>query len=216
VCAGWLTSIWSCRGRKRGGSRAISFNCGVTRLPPHAPAVQMHRVRSHDFRAVASLAVASMPKQKSSAQIHVADGAGGMRQVADLRFEAGEWPIELVVPAKDAETWMAHLNAETEERGWHSSSFSQLDTAENSGTLSVHTANGPSPATLDIVWDRPRGKELRLRARPSGDPVLSLDVAHAFINSVSARVRTGKTLRAHRQALLTYEGLPWRRTLARC
>ena len=151
-----------------------------------------------------------MPKQKSSAQIHVADGVGGMRQAADLRFEASEWPIELVVPAKAAETWMAHLNAETEERGWNSSSFSQLDAAENSGTVSVHTANGPSPATLDIVWERPRGKGLRLRARPSGDPVLSLDVAHTFINAVSARVRTGKTLRAHRQALLTYDGLPWR------
>jgi hypothetical protein len=58
-----------------------------------------------------------MPKQKSSAQFHVADGAGGMRQVADLRFEAGEWPIELVVPANDAESWMAHLEAEPEERG---------------------------------------------------------------------------------------------------
>ena len=151
-----------------------------------------------------------MLKQKSSAQIHVADGAGGMRQVADLRFEAGEWPIRLVVPAKDAETWIAHLNAETEERGWNSSSFSQLGAAENSGTLSIHTANGPSPATLDIVWERPRGKELLLRARPSGDPVLSLDVAQAFISVVSARVRTEKTLRAHRQALLTYDGLPWR------
>lgn len=38
-----------------------------------------------------------MPKQKSSAQIHVAGGAGSMRQVADLRFETCEWPIELVV-----------------------------------------------------------------------------------------------------------------------
>jgi hypothetical protein len=151
-----------------------------------------------------------MPKQKSSAQIHVADGAGGMRQVTDFRFETGEWPIALVVPAKDAETWMAHLNAEMEERGWNSSSFSQLDAVENSGTLSVHTANGPSPATLDIVWERPRGKELQLRARPSGDPVLSLDVAHDFINAVGARVCTGKVLCAHRQALLTYDGLPWR------
>ncbi len=151
-----------------------------------------------------------MPKKKSSAQIHVADGAGGMRQVADLRFEADVWPIELVVPTKDAETWMAHLSAETEERDWNSSSFSQLDAAENSGTLSVHTAKGLSPARIDIVWERPRGKELRLRARPSGDPVLSLDVAQSFINAVSARVRTGKTLRAHRQALLTYDGLPWR------
>lgn len=151
-----------------------------------------------------------MPKQKSSAQIHIADGTGGMRQVADLRFETGEWPIDLVVPEKDAETWMLHLNAETQERGWNSSSFSQLDAAENSGTLSVHTANGPSPATLDITWERPRGKELRIRARPSGSPALSLDVANEFINAVRARVRTGKVLRAHRQALLTYDGLPWK------
>jgi hypothetical protein len=151
-----------------------------------------------------------MPKQKSSAQIHVADGVGGMRQVADLRFEDGEWPIELVVPASDAENWVAHLEAEAEERGWSSSSFSQLEATENSGTLTVHTANGPSPPTLDIVWERPRGKELRLRARPSGDPAPPIDVAHAFINSVSERVRVRKTLRAHRRAFLTYHGLPWR------
>lgn len=151
-----------------------------------------------------------MPKQKSSAQIQVADGAGGMRQITDLRFEAGEWPIKLVVPAKDAEVWIAHLSAESEERGWSLSSFSQLEATENSGTLSVHTAAGPSPATLDIAWDRLRGKEFRLRARPSGNPVLSLDVARDFIDAVSTRVRTGKTLRAHRQALLSYDGLPWR------
>jgi len=133
-----------------------------------------------------------------------------MRQVADLRFEAGEWLIELVVPANDAERWMAHLDAEAEERGWYASSFSQLEATENSGTLSVHTANGPSPATLDIVWERPRGKELRLRARPSGDPTLPSDVAREFINSISERVRARKTLRAHRRAFLTYDGLPWR------
>lgn len=153
-----------------------------------------------------------MPKQKSSAQIYVADGAGagGMRQVTDVRFEAGEWPIALVVPANDAEVWMAHLNAEAEERGWGVSSFSQLEATENSGTLSVQTATGASPATLDIAWDRLRGKELRLRARPSVDPVLSVDVARDFINAVSTRARAGKTLRAHRQALLSYDGLPWR------
>src|SRR5829696_6157449 len=151
-----------------------------------------------------------MPKQKSSAQIQVADGAGGMQPVADLRFEAGAWPIELVVPANDAESWMAHLDAEAEEHGWYSSGLSQLEATENSGSLSVHTANGPSTATLDIVWERPRGKELRLRARPSGDPALPLDVAHAFIDSVSERVQARKTLRAHRRAFLTYDGLPWR------
>ena len=151
-----------------------------------------------------------MPKQKPSAQIQVADGAGGMRPVADLRFEAGEWPIELVVPAKDAETWMAHLSAEMEERGWSSSGLSQLDGAENSGTLSVHAASGPSPPGLDMVWEKPRGAALRLRARPSGIPVLSLEVARDFIEATSARQRIGKTLRAHRWELLTYDGLPWR------
>jgi len=151
-----------------------------------------------------------MPKQKPSAQIRVADGAAGMRTVADLRFEVVEWPIEHVIPAKYAETWMAHLSAETEERGWSSSGLSQLDSAENSGTFSVHTATGPSPPTVDIVWEKPRGEDLRLRARPSGNPVLSLDVAQEFINAIIARQREGKTLRAHRRALLTYDGLPWR------
>jgi hypothetical protein len=151
-----------------------------------------------------------MPKKKSNEQIHVADGTGGMRPVADLRFEAGEWPIQLIVSAEDAESWMAHVGAEAEERGWFPSSISQLEAAENSGTLSVHTANGPSPARMDIVWERLRGKELKIRARPSGTPPLSLDVAQGFIKSVNERVRTRKTLRTPQRALLTYDGLPWR------
>ena len=150
-----------------------------------------------------------MPKQKPSAQVQVADGVGGMRPVADLRFEAGEWPIEFVVSSKDAETWMAHLSAEIEDRGWSSGGISQLDSAENSGTLSVHTASGPSPPSLDIVWDKPRGADLRLRARPSGTPILSLEVARDFIDATRARQREGKTVRTHRWALLTYHGMPW-------
>ena len=39
-------------------------------------------------------------------------------QFSIFGFEAGEWPIEVVVSSKDAETWMAHLHAEMEERGW--------------------------------------------------------------------------------------------------
>ncbi len=132
-----------------------------------------------------------MPKQKSSAQIHVADGAGGMRPVADLRFEAGEWPIELVIPPKDAETWMAHLRAEMEERGWNSGGLSQIDSVENSGTLSVHSASGPNPPTLHIVWERPRNADLRVRARPDGDPTLSLDLAREFLDATKERVLVG-------------------------
>ena len=151
-----------------------------------------------------------MPKQKLRAQIQVADGTGGMQPVADLRFEAGEWPIELYVPAKEAESWMAQLGAEAEERGWNSNSLSHFDAAENSGTRVLRSANGSSPAALEIVWERPRGKELRIRAKPSGNPALSLEVAQDVIKAVAKRMRTGKVLRAHRQTLLTYDGLPWR------
>jgi hypothetical protein len=151
-----------------------------------------------------------MPKQKSSAQIHVADGAGGMRPVADLRFEAGEWPIELIIPGKNAETWMAHLRAEMEERGWNSGGLSQIDSVENSGTLSVHSASGPNPPTLHIVWERPRNADLRVRARPDGNPTLSLDLAREFLDATKERVRKQITARAHRRDLLTYDGLPWR------
>ncbi len=151
-----------------------------------------------------------MSKQKSGTQIHVADGTGGMRQLSDLRFDAEEWPIALVIPPQHAETWMAHLSAEIEERGWNSSSLSQLDAVENSGTLSVHTANGPSPPTLDFAWERLRGKEMKLRARPSGSPVLPLDIAHDFIDAIGIRLRTRKVLCLHQNAVLTYDSLPWR------
>lgn len=151
-----------------------------------------------------------MPKHKSNAQIHVADGAGGMRPVSDLRFEAGDWPIELVVPAKDADTWMAHLSAEMQERGWSSSGLSQIDTAENSGTLSVHAANGPSSPTLYIVWEKSRAAPLRVKARPGGSPILSLDLAREFIDAVSERARKRITARAYRWDMLIYKGLPWR------
>lgn len=151
-----------------------------------------------------------MTKQKSSAQIHVANGVGGMRPVTDLRFEAGQWPIEFIIPARDAKTWMEHLDAEIEERGWSSSTLSQLDAAENSGTILVHTATGSSPPSIEIVWEKLRGGNLQLRAKPSGDPILSIGAAHDFVNTIGERQRARKTLVAHRRELLTYDGLPWR------
>lgn len=132
-----------------------------------------------------------------------------MRPVVDLRSDPEDWPIELVVPAKDAETWMAHLSAEREARGWSSSVFSQLYRTENSGTLSVHTANGPSPPAIDIVWEKLRRGDLQLRARPSGTPLLSLEVAQDFIDATSARQCVGKKHREYQWALLAYNGLPW-------
>ena len=99
-----------------------------------------------------------MPKQTSSAQIHVADGAGGMRQVADLRFEDGEWPIELVVPASDAENWVAHLEAEAEERGWSSS----LRCIRRTDRLPRHwTSFGKGHAAKNSDFERGRVATLR-------------------------------------------------------
>jgi hypothetical protein len=151
-----------------------------------------------------------MPKQKTSAEVWVADGVGGMRQIPDLRFEGGDWPIDLVVSSQGAEAWMSHLHAEIEERGWTSSSLSQLDTVENSGTLTVHATVGPSPPSLNIVWNRTRGGDLRVRAQPTGDPPLTLEEVQIFVANVDARHRDRRTLRAHRRDLMTYDGLPWR------
>jgi len=151
-----------------------------------------------------------MAKEKSSAEVRVADGTGGMRTVADLRFEDGDWPIELVVSAKEAETWMLHLDAEVEERQWSASSFSQLDALENSGTLTVNAANGQSPPSIQLVWEKSRAGDLRIKGRSAGTPPMPVEEARAFVEAVNARQRTGKTIIVHRRALLSYEGLPWR------
>lgn len=162
------------------------------------------------FHHIGKLEVISMPKQKPSTQIHVADGTGGMRPVLDHRFEAGPWPIEFVIPTKDADSWMAHLDAEMKERGWSASGISQIDVEENSGTLSVHVANGPSPPTLHIVWEKPRGADLCVKARPDGNPIIAVDLAREFIDAINKRAQERITARAHRWDMLTYEGLPWR------
>lgn len=151
-----------------------------------------------------------MSKQKPSALIHVADGAGGMRAVSDLRFDTGHWPIEFVVPAEDASTWMAHLRAESQDRGWSASGISQIDAVANSGTQSLQTTSGPDAPALHMVWERPRNEALHVKARPDGSPLLSLELAAAFFEAVNERVRKGVTAREHRRELLTYRGLPWR------
>jgi hypothetical protein len=150
-----------------------------------------------------------LPQEKPSAQVLTADGAGGMRAVVDNRFEGGTWPIDFVVKAKDATPWMAHLHAESEARGWQSGGLSQIDAAQSSGSLSLHTAAGPSP-TLEVAWEKARDKALRVRARPSADPALPIETAREFFAAVDTRLRLGTTIRAHRRVYLTYEVLPWR------
>jgi hypothetical protein len=41
-----------------------------------------------------------MAKTKSKAIVSVADGAGGMMEVKDRRFENGDWPIKFEVPVE--------------------------------------------------------------------------------------------------------------------
>ena len=62
-----------------------------------------------------------MAKAKPKATIKTADGAGGMAQVQDRRFEVGDWPIRFEVPTEQANTWLQYLTAECRKRGWNCS-----------------------------------------------------------------------------------------------
>jgi hypothetical protein len=94
-----------------------------------------------------------MAKTKSRAILSVADGAGGMMEVKDRRFENGDWPIKFEVPVEQeqADCWPRYLRAGCHRRGWASSALGQLERAANSGTITI-TANGKPQ--LDIVWER--------------------------------------------------------------
>lgn len=151
-----------------------------------------------------------MARRKMQATVRVADGAGGMVAVDDLRFAIGEWPIHFEVPADRADHWMAHLEAECSERRWPSHGVGELEVGANSGSKVVSTGiAGQSPA-LEIVWERPRGGPINVRARPAGTPNLSLEAAREFLDAVEERSRAGRMIRLHRRGHLHYEGLPWR------
>jgi hypothetical protein len=149
-------------------------------------------------------------RKAPQAVLLVNDGAGGMRQVPDLRFASEGWPVELTVPKDDSETWMANVRAEMDARHWNASGMSQLDTEENSGTLCVHNGVGSNPPTLHLVWEKPRNGDLKVKARPDGSPPMEMALVREFIDAVSVRVEKGITTRLHRRTMLTYDGLPWR------
>lgn len=152
-----------------------------------------------------------MPKKRSSVQIFVADGVGGMRQVEDHRFDESQWTTSVRVPPEEASAWMAQLGTETEERGLNMSTFGQLEADENSGTISFSpaTATG-SDERIEIAWEKRRGGtlELRPRSKPSGER--GVDSAAELIAAVSRRTKEGRLSRLHQRGLLRYDGLPWR------
>jgi hypothetical protein len=150
-----------------------------------------------------------MPKTKPGTQFSVADGAGGMRPVSDLRDDQGDWPVTIRVPSRRAVDWMAHLYAECEARGYSWSELSQLDSAENSGTVQIRLRNGADAPEFALVWERLRNKDLTIKARPGGEPLPALAELRAFLGSVLKAVRANRQSQVHRRQYLVYRGLPW-------
>ena len=47
------------------------------------------------------------PNKRMAAIVRVADGAGGMRTVADHRFDTATWPVSLTIEPENAESFLA-------------------------------------------------------------------------------------------------------------
>jgi hypothetical protein len=150
-----------------------------------------------------------MARAKSKAIIMTADGAGGMVQVQDRRFEQGSWPIRFEVPVEQADTWLQYFSAECQKRGWSSGGIAQLEAKENSGSITVNTGGTGQPQ-MAIVWERKRGSPIKVRARSTGTLQFPLDQANELFQQVNERSGAGATEQFHRDWQLCYDGLPWR------
>lgn len=150
-----------------------------------------------------------MAKAKSKAIITAADGAGGMTQIQDRRFEnVRDWP-SFEVPKEQADTWLHYLSTECQRRGWGCSSVGQRDGKENSGSITLSTG-GPDPPQLAIVWERQRGDPIKVRYRSAGTADFLLADAQELFCKVTEACRTGVKERVYCRGQLVYEGLPWR------
>lgn len=136
----------------------------------------------------------------------VADGTGGMTQIEDRRFEAGDWPIHFDVPKEEADNWLQYLAAECRKRGWSCSGLSQIDAKENSGTVTV---NGGAAGQLAVVWERKRGGPIKIKARSTGAPEFPLAQARELIGRVHDRSRSAVKEQFLKHGQLCYTGLPW-------
>ncbi len=149
-----------------------------------------------------------MRKRKSKAQLFAADGSGGMAEIHDYRFEQAEWPIRFLVPKERADTWFLYLAAECGRRQWNSSSFGQLQSNENSGTITI-TADATRNLQLGIIWERKRGGPIHLRARSVGTTTFLDSDASALFEHVDQLARAATTEKFTSHGQLQYEGLPW-------
>ena len=145
-----------------------------------------------------------MAKRKSATRVFVRDAKGQMVQVEDHRFAAGSWPIQLQVPATDADRWMLYLQAECQERGWSYSAIGQMASDENSGSITVQG----DPYSVTIAWERQRKGPLTLQAR--SEPETAAEQAAHFVQRINERFTTRETKEFYRRSYLYYERLPWR------
>jgi hypothetical protein len=151
-----------------------------------------------------------MPKTKSKAILRVADGAGGMMEIKDRRFENGNWPVkfEVRVEQEQADRWPRYLTAACHRRSWASSALGQLERAENSGTITV-TAN--AKPQLDIIWERKRDRPMKVRARLASSSDLELSEAERFFSEVNDSCGSAVTEPIYVRGTLQYDdGLAWR------
>jgi hypothetical protein len=148
-----------------------------------------------------------MLRRKARAEVRVADGAGGMAPLRDLRFDPGEWPVEFEIRDANADTWMRYLVGECEARGWSTGGLGQLQRHENSGTKTVFRAGR---AVLTLVWERKRGDVLKVRARPEAADEFPVADVSTFFDRINTRCAASQTERFYRCACLEYAGLPWR------
>ena len=153
--------------------------------------------------------LAGMAKSKSKAIFSVADGAGGMTEMTDRRFEKGDWPIKFEVRTEQeqADRWPRYLSAACHQRGWGSSTLGQIERAENSGTITI-TANGRPQ--LEIVWERKRDRPMKVRARLALQSSLSLPEAGLFLEEVNESCGSAVTEPIYVRGTLQYDGLAWR------
>ena len=150
-----------------------------------------------------------MAKAKSKATIRVSAGAGGMVQVEDRRFEAGDWPIRFVVPKDQADTWLRYLSTECSRRGWSCRAISQLEARENSGSITVNRGKA-GKAQLAVVWERKRDGPMKVRAQSVGEPEFPLAELHGLFEEVNELCRSSATEYFYHRGQLHYDGLAWR------
>lgn len=153
--------------------------------------------------------MAGMAKTKSKVIFSVADGAGGMIEVKDRRFEGG-WPIQFEIPVKQeqADRWSRYLAWGCHQRGWSPSALGQLERAENSGTITILASGKPQ---LEIVWERKRERPLKVRARLASSSGLSTSEAEQFFREVNDRCGWAVTEPIYVRGTLQYDdGLAWR------